>query len=56
VTASAEALPPAVRELIDDYVAALVAAAPAPTEEQVDQLRRWFGPRRDTQRRQSDAA
>lgn len=55
-TAGDDSLPPAVRDLIDGYVAGLVAAAPAPTEEQLVELRRWFGPRRDTQRRHTDAA
>ena len=53
---AADSLPPEVRDLIDSHVAALVADAPAPTEEQLVQLRRWFGPRRDTQRRHTDAA
>lgn len=56
MTTPADTLSPAVRELIDRYVADLVAAAPAPTEDQVAQMRRWFGPRRDTQRRHADAA
>lgn len=56
MTTSADAVPPEVRALIDSYVAALVAAAPAPTEEQVVQLRRWFGPHRDTRHRHADAA
>lgn len=59
MTTHSDTLDPAVRELIDRYVAALIADAPAPTEEQVTQLRRWFGPCRGTQqtpRRHADAA
>lgn len=56
MTASGDALTPEVRALIDSHVAALVSTAPAPTAEQLVQLRRWFGPLRDTQRRHTAAA